>query len=388
MHKHDRELLARIARVHRSTGEITLELLKLIADDAAYAAGLRQIADAFKQLSADLLTRADELDPSGSAPGLIERASAHPEPLAWTTPPDRSLMTTTSFTSDRAHGVLTAACESAGLDADDAVLLRFGENAIYRLPGCSAVGRVGRSVSAARKEVNVARWLAGHGYPAGRVLPDIEQPVIIEDTPVTFWEYIEDNGEAVSSAEFGKILHDLHALPHPSDFTLPDFAPMPKVEKRLEELSGQLPDADLQFLRHRYEKVSADFEEIEFVLPPGPIHGDAHPGNIMRPTGGPLTLIDFEDFAFGPREWDAAVLSVRHQAFGWASDAEYRAYTDAYGFDPIDWSGFPVLRAARELNMTTWLAQSVGESLEIETEVRRRIADLRDDQAPRHWRVF
>jgi len=297
-------------------------------------------------------------------------------------------MTTTPFTSERAHAVLTVACVSTGLDAADAVLIRFGENAIYHLPGSSAVGRVGRSVPAARKEVNVARWLAGHGYPAARALPDIEQPVIIEDAPVTFWEYIEDSGEAVSSAEFGKILHDLHALPHPSDFTLPDFAPMPKVEKRLEELSGQLPDVDLQFLRRRYEKISKDFEEIEFVLPPGPIHGDAHPGNIMRPTGGTLTLIDFEDFAFGPREWDAAVLSVRHQAFGWASDAEYRAYTDAYGFDPIDWSGFPVLRAARELNMTTWLAQSVSESPEIETEVRRRISDLRDDQTPRHWRVF
>jgi thiamine kinase-like enzyme len=108
----------------------------------------------------------------------------------------------------------------------------------------------------------------------------------------------------------------------------------------------------------------------------------------MRSTDGNLYLIDFEDFAYGPREWDAAVLSVRHQAFGWASDAEYRSYADAYGFDPIDWPGFPVVRAARELNMTTWLAQTMDESPEVEAEVYKRLSDLRDDQAPRNWRVF
>jgi hypothetical protein len=60
----------------------------------------------------------------------------------------------------------------------------------------------------------------------------------------------------------------------------------------------------------------------------------------------------------------------------------------AYGFDPIDWAGFSAVRAARELNMTTWLAQKFGESRRVDDEILKRIADLGDDQAVRQWRVF
>lgn len=297
-------------------------------------------------------------------------------------------MTTTPFTPERARAVLDVACNSSYVDSTDAVPLRFGENALYRLSGNSLIGRVGRSVTAAIKEVKVAAWLDEQGFPAAKLATGMDrQPAVIDGLPVTFWEFIPEHGETVTAAEFGKILHDLHALPRPS-FDLPEFSPMPKFEARINHLEGQLAESELTFLRSRYGEISEEFEALEFELPPGPIHGDAHPGNVMRSTDGNLYLIDFEDFAYGPREWDAAVLSVRHQAFGWASDAEYRSYADAYGFDPIDWPGFPVVRAARELNMTTWLAQTMDESLEVEAEVYKRLSDLRDDQTPRNWRVF
>lgn len=297
-------------------------------------------------------------------------------------------MALTSFTSERTRDVLETACRSVGLDPADAAMLRFGENAMYRLTDHAIVARVGRSIQAAEKEANVARWLAKNQFSAASLTPNIDQPVLTGELPVTFWKYIPDSEKPVTSAEFGKLLRDLHALPHPTEFRLPEFSPMPKTEERLADLAGQLPSSDLDFLRRRYEEVSEKFDELDFVLPRGPVHGDAHPGNVMRPTDGILKLIDFEDFAYGPREWDAAVLSVRHQAFGWVSDDEYRVYVGAYGFDPISWPGFRVIRAARELNMTTWLAQTVSESPEIEAEVRKRISDLRDEQAPRHWRVF
>ncbi|MER6664317.1 aminoglycoside phosphotransferase family protein [Amycolatopsis japonica] len=298
------------------------------------------------------------------------------------------MTTTTPFTPERARTVLDEACNNAYVDSSKAVSIRFGENALYSLADNSLIGRVGRSVPAAIKEVKVAKWLNDHGFPAAKLATGMyDQPVVEDGLPVTFWEFITERGEQPTAAEFGKILHDLHALPSP-DFDLPKFSPMPKFEARITHLDGQLPESDLTFLRSRYEKISAEFEDLEFELPPGPIHGDAHPGNVMRSTDGNLYMIDFEDFAYGPREWDAAVLSVRHQAFGWASDAEYRSYADAYGFDPIDWPGFPVIRAARELNMTMWLAQKMDESQEVEAEVYKRLSDLRDDQAPRSWRVF
>lgn len=54
--------------------------------------------------------------------------------------------------------------------------------------------------------------------------------------------------------------------------------------------------------------------------------------------------------------------AVRYKAFGWLSDEDDAAFVAAYGFDPRIWSGFPVVRAMRKLNMTTWLAQRAGHS--------------------------
>src|SRR5207248_11023444 len=104
-------------------------------------------------------------------------------------------------------------------------------------------------------------------------------------------------------------------------------------------------------------------------------------GNLMRDEHGTVRLIDFEDFAWGPREWDVSVAAVRYKAFGWLDKDSYEAYVKAYGFNPLDWSGFPVLRAIRELNMTTWLMQRMGESAEIDSEILRRISDLRNEES-------
>ncbi len=63
MHKRDRELLARMAKVNTSCGEITVQLLTMQPDDAAYAAGLLQLGHAFRSLGEEMTQRALELDP-------------------------------------------------------------------------------------------------------------------------------------------------------------------------------------------------------------------------------------------------------------------------------------------------------------------------------------
>ena len=293
------------------------------------------------------------------------------------------------FTTELTDAVMEAACESARMNPAGASLLRFGENAIYGLATLPVVVRVGRLLAAAEKESQVARWLQGHKFPAARLALDFDEPMVIDGLPVTFWQKIDEIFEPITPSEFGTILHDLHRLPPPTDFELPKFSPMPKVENRLREIpDGYLTQYDIKFLHEKFEELAAKYEELTFILPRGPVHGDAHVGNLMRDQNGQIKLIDFEDFAFGPREWDAAVLSVRHQAFGWVTEDDYQRYVTAYGFDPIAWDGFPVIRAIRELNMTTWLAQTIGESSGVVTEVRKRISDLRDDQAPRNWRAY
>ena len=294
-----------------------------------------------------------------------------------------------SFTPDRARLALVEACRAVSLDSSNAERLRYGENAIYYLPREHKVARIGRSMDAATKEVHVASWLASHQFPAATIaIESANEPLVARSLPVTFWNYITESGPAISAAELGRVLRDLHAIPSPTDFRLPPFSPMPKVESRLAQLAlSDFPEPQLAILRERFAELSNGYSDLSFELPLGPIHGDAHAGNLMR-SGGRIVLIDLEDFCFGPREWDVAVFAVRYQAFGWESQAEYERYVAAYGYDPIQWSGFAVMRAIRELNMTTWLAQRFDESPDVAAEVLKRVADLRNDQARRDWRVF
>jgi aminoglycoside phosphotransferase (APT) family kinase protein len=295
-----------------------------------------------------------------------------------------------SFTPERTSSVLVAACRAAGLDSSGVTSLGFGENALYFLPRERKVIRIGRSMVAAVKEVLVAAWLADNGFPAVQVAAGFRDgPIVVDGLPVTVWDYISESGPPITAGEFGRVLHDLHAVPEPAQFQLPRFSPMPKVKGRLQQLTQMnFPEPELTFLAAHCDRLAAEYSSLRFELPPGPIHGDSHPGNLMRTEHGAILLLDLEDFCYGPREWDAAVMGVRHQAFGWESDEEYQSYVEAYGYNPLDWPGFPVLRAIRELNMTTWLSQRFDESAEVAAEVLKRVHDLGNDQALRDWRVF
>jgi aminoglycoside phosphotransferase (APT) family kinase protein len=251
------------------------------------------------------------------------------------------------------------------------------------------MARIGRSADASQKEVRVANWFAMEGFPAVRLAADISQPVPAAGFSVTFWEFIHETLPLPTARDLGRILRDLHSLATPPELDLPEFQALPKVPGRLRNLpSGSIGSDDLEFLWRRCAVLDEQFGKLDFELPRGPIHGDAHNGNLMRDREGTVRLIDFEDFAWGPREWDVSVVTTRFQAFGWMSRYEYEEYVDVYGFDPLKWSGYPVLRAVRELNMTTWLMQQIGQSSTIDQEVRKRLADLRNDQFPRDWRVF
>jgi len=305
------------------------------------------------------------------------------------TDPDtaRTCMSATrcELTGRTALQTLQAACATAGFDHRGAQLLRLGTNANYRLAADPVMVRIAADhFEDVRKEVDVARWLAGNGFPAARVVEGIDQPLVLGEHAVTFWELIEDGAEPVHVVDVARLLRDLHRLLEPRSFTLPRFEPLAHTTRRL----GSVADGeDVQFLRSRCELLQHQFDGLDFVLPPGVIHGDAHPGNALRDRDGTVRLLDFESFALGPREWDLGVLALRYRPFGWISEDEHRGCVAAYGgFDVTEWPGFAVLRAIRELSMTTWLLQNAGESPEHALEFRKRVADLRDDSAPRHWR--
>ncbi|MFE3451587.1 phosphotransferase enzyme family protein [Nonomuraea sp. NPDC059194] len=295
------------------------------------------------------------------------------------------------FSQQDAHEALIAACEHAGLDSRDARPMRLGENALYRLASAPVVVRIARSVdllSDVRKEIAVARWLEAADFPSVRLLPECPQAIVHEGRVVTFWLHVDSGDPPTGFLDLAVMLRELHSLPKPVELVLPLFDPLGRVESRLDG-AASVSEKDLAFLRQRLKDLYAEYNALNFALPPGHIHGDAHKGNLLRRVDGRVIVLDFEVFAFGPREWDLSTgVGIPFKGFQWVGDDEYAKAVDAYGFDVTEWPGFHTLRRIREMTMTTWLMQNVDHSPDIRAEFDRRMASLRHDHLPRVWRAF
>ncbi|MFI1435775.1 aminoglycoside phosphotransferase family protein [Streptomyces lydicus] len=291
------------------------------------------------------------------------------------------------FTSAGAARVMAAACRAAGLDDRGAELIRFGENGLFRLASAPVIVRVARGeewLPKAHTEVAVSRWLQGEGFPAARIVEGLEQPFLIDGHPVTFWHLIVEGDRKATYGELGGILRNLHGLAVPEGLELPAFDPFDKQELRLDR--AVIPADDKLFLRKRWRELRDKFNELRFETTKGPVHGDAHVQNLMVDDQGQVILIDFEAFCFDHPEWDLMVTAVEHHSLGWQTEEQYADFVSAYGRDLYDWPGYETLRGLQEFGMTTWLMQNVQEDEATAEEYRRRIAGLRNDDAPRDWR--
>ncbi|MFI9721687.1 phosphotransferase enzyme family protein [Streptomyces sp. NPDC052396] len=291
------------------------------------------------------------------------------------------------FTAARAAQAMSAACRAAGLDDRDAELIRLGENALFRLASVPVVVRVARSVDfleSVRKEVAVSQWLQQEGFPAGQVVGDLEQPLLVDGHPVTFWHLINEGARKATYGELGAMLRDLHSLSVPSWLELPSYDVFGRTDLRIEGSRG-VPEADREFLRQRDKELRQQWAELRFESARGPLHGDAHVQNLMVDHRGQVVLIDFEGFSFDHPEWDLMVTAVEHHSLGWQTREQYADFVAAYGRDLREWPGYETLRGIQEFHMTTWLMQNVNEGEQVAQEYARRIASLRDEDAPRDW---
>ena len=295
---------------------------------------------------------------------------------------------TLGFGTESARRALVVACQSAGLDHAGAELIRFGENALFRLVSTPVVVRIARTKdywSDAVNEVNVAGWLARHGLDAATAC-DVPQPVDALGHPVTFWDFIAGRpGGPKDIGTLGAVLRRLHVLPPPTTFALPEEDILGRVGSRIE--TAPVSRDDKQFLTRRLQELRAQIADLRYPLSPSPTHGDAHSENLMIQDGKPI-LIDFERFAWGQPEWDLAMTATEYASAGWWSSSEYQEFSDAYGYDVMSWDGFPILQAAHELKMTTWLMQNVQESDEISEEFRVRMRAIRGGRPRETWRPF
>jgi aminoglycoside phosphotransferase (APT) family kinase protein len=298
---------------------------------------------------------------------------------------------TPSSTTFSEHSTAIAVTEAAarlGIRAEPFTLIRLGSNAVFGIPG-AVVARVSRPSHTTGDELRrllaVARWLESCGVPAVRAL-QVDQPVYVHDLAVTFWDSLGDGMRYGSASDLGTLLRQLHGQRQPAELGLPTLRPFAAVEGRLSRT--RLTDDDRGFLRSRLRDLEDDYAGLCFELPSGPIHGDASVGNVLIAQDGAPTLIDLDEFATGPREWDLVLTALFFDRLGWHTQDEYAAFVEAYGVDIMAWSGYSTLADVREFLMLTWVASQAGESEKMAAELALRIDSLRTGGSRRGWNPY
>lgn len=279
---------------------------------------------------------------------------------------------------------LAAVCAAAGLDPTGARLLRCTNNAVFQLAGQQVVVRIVASNALAHradKVVRVATWLAEHEVPAVRLLSGIVQPVRAGRYLATVWETASAGGRRQRGRDLAKLLRRLHELPEPA-FRLPVWEPLDDVRRRIGEADG-LAGADLAFLLNRCDEVSRRLAAVEFDRPWVLLHGDAHLGNLIPTSAGPV-LCDFDSASIGPPEWDLTPLAVGVVRFGEPA-GRYREFVRTYGLDVTRSPLFGVLREVRELKLITSVLPILSSRPEVRPELFRRLTDVRRGDTSARW---
>ncbi|MEU8251849.1 aminoglycoside phosphotransferase family protein [Nonomuraea sp. NPDC048916] len=282
------------------------------------------------------------------------------------------------------RAVLEAACLRAGLDPAGAELVQLGENAIYRLRGrfIARIARAGQAV-AARREVQVARWLEDHDVTAVQALRDVAQPVEVDGRPVTWWHELPPHRHG-TALQVAHKLRRLHDLPLP-DFDIGRLDPFVRLPERIDGATT-LTDADRTWMRQHLADLRARHEELPSGLPHSVVHGDAWIGNVVSLDDGEVVLLDLERCSVGPPEWDLVSTAVKAFTLAGITVADYGDFAKVYGHDVMTWPGFETLRDIREFRLVCMAAQVAGENPERADEAALRLACLRDQRGPRPWR--
>jgi Ser/Thr protein kinase RdoA (MazF antagonist) len=283
----------------------------------------------------------------------------------------------------RARDVLAAAGVLPG-SAGDARLLALGENAVFAAGDLVVkVGRDAELQGRARRELDIAAWLADAGVPAVRAAEP--KALLVEGHPVTVWHRLPDSVRPAEPRDLAELLRVVHALPAPS-FALPPRELLGGVERWLRLAGDAIDPADAAYLRARRDGFAAAAAALTPHLTPGPIHGDALPRNVHVGPEGPV-LVDLETFSADLREHDLVVMALSRDRYG-LSAAAYDSFTTAYGWDVREWAGCTVLRGARETASCAWVAQHAPTNPKALAEFERRVASLRDGDETVRWYPF
>jgi aminoglycoside phosphotransferase (APT) family kinase protein len=125
----------------------------------------------------------------------------------------------------------------------------------------------------------------------------------------SFWTYVEPDPDRTPTADdCSAMLLDLHAVLrwYPGELPMLGADDIPRGLELLDQVGDALSEADVELLRAAAERLRPYWEASSGEVQP--LHGDAHPGNLIATREGGLVWIDFEDVCLGPVEWELATM--------------------------------------------------------------------------------
>jgi hypothetical protein len=253
--------------------------------------------------------------------------------------PDNVLVVTTDPVRAAAvAAVMSFAAEHRLGDVEPAVLAD-GANLVVHLAPAPVVVKASASTLAIRPDA--AEWLAReidvatHCGRAGLVVvrpSDLVPPGVhvVNGVPLTAWEYVGNEPATPRVDEMAALLPELHGALSSYDSDLPYLGtPLRDIERFLEH--GTLPPEQLDVLRRSFEGLRSLCGGSVQAL-----HGDPHPGNLMRTKRGWMWC-DFEDTCAGPLEWDLAAVAGSSRIDGPAVMAAYGETGDLQPWLALRW---------------------------------------------------
>lgn len=291
-----------------------------------------------------------------------------------------------AWSEDRAIAIAEQALQRGAVPGDplELRLLRLGTNGVFK--SGQTIVRVSPSDEDERlvqQQIDLAAWLVENGFSTSAPLVDC--PRVVEGHLVTAWSFIVGlPGTAVDRRKFGALLRQFHELTNAYTGELPIWEPLGRLAERLDSVptDESFSETDRRLLCSWRDDLTAAASEMAWELPPGPLHGDVHTGNLIV-TSTPY-LVDLDRIATGPREWDLTQQAASVDRFG-ASPSDLAEFLAGYEWDLLAWPKHHDLVRLRLLFMTSWLL-TLPRTAAVKGEIQNRITYW---EAPEHaplWR--
>ena len=286
--------------------------------------------------------------------------------------------------------VLADVCRLVGVPAADAELLRLNSNAVFAFPPAGLVVRISTSLAARDRitaSLKVTAWLAERGFPCTAPAPVAGQPFTIDGKVASVWQYVpEAPGPAPSAIDLARLLRDLHTRPQPPSppETLAD--PLASVAAALQSAPPDaIPRRDRDWLASQIASLRSQWAELRFPHPPALIHGDAHPGNLIRAPHDTIVLGDWDHVAVGPPEWDLAQIHYTSRRLGYPAQEDVNGFGATYGRDIRDWPGLATLLAIREVSGLSPYIRNASTQPFARRELALRVSTLQAGDHSARW---